>query len=116
VRAIGFIAGALVLLGPAGGTIAYRLEYGNFPLTGGPKYIDWCGRTYVRADDPKPERVDFQERHYVVFREPPIIGKEFESSFTRAEGAARPNGTCGTGIYRREGDGRVVGYSLLGGP
>lgn len=114
---------AIALLGLilAGGVlVVYRATYHNWPWQGSPARLTWCGRVYVRSEAaPVTRRKIGRPPTNVVFRAPPLIGRQVLSDLTAQQVAARRrrSDVCGFGLYMRTSDSRhFVLYDLSGGP
>ena len=105
------LAAVVVLAILAAGSVWHRAEYWSWPWQGPPVLLSYCGRDYQRAAQTRsvPVREVTDAPLRTAFRAPPVIGR-------RVLVERRCGDRTATGIYRDAGGGRVVGYSLLGGP
>ena len=109
---VALVGGVVVVAG------AYRLTYRSWPWQA-PERVSWCGRHYDREGG-APVTAGRLDRPltFVVFRSPPLVGRQVLTDQTRARVAARKrtSSTRGGTLYRRTGDGRYTVYELSGGP
>jgi hypothetical protein len=96
------------------GLLAHRKAYGTWSFRAPPDRLEWCGRRYYKSHRP-PVVVRPPPRN-VVFRAPPVIGRQVLTDVSAAGVAQRrKEGFCPGSLYRRTGGARYTWYTISGG-